>query len=268
MSASCLYTGAVMHRRLKPVEHKLRYRMFWTLLDLDEIPQLGSTLRFFSHERFNLFGFYNADHGDGSALPLQAQVKAHLDRAGIDLGGGKVQLLCLPRILGYAFNPISVYYCYHRSGKLMALLYEVHNTFGQRHTYLIPADDTHDGLLQRSLKSFYVSPFMDMDIAYTFRVQPPAERVTLTIEGADKRGPVIVASLAGKRRALTNAALLLAFFSYPLLNLVVVGGIHWEALKLWIKGMRLRPRPPAPQPITVVASPASHAVESHGRHHV
>jgi hypothetical protein len=258
-----------MHRRLKPVEHKLRYRMFWTLLDLDEIPQLDGALRFFSHERFNLFGFYNADHGDGSALSLRAQVDAHLNRAGIDLGGGKVRLLCLPRILGYAFNPISVYYCYHRNGKLMALLYEVHNTFGQRHTYLIPSGDTQDGpLLQRSLKSFYVSPFMDMDIAYTFRVQPPAERVALAIEGADARGPVIVASLAARRRALTDAALLLAFFSYPLLNLVVIGGIHWEALKLWIKGMRLRPRPPAPQPITVVASAAAHATKSNGRHHV
>ena len=265
MTQSCLYTGTVMHRRIKPRAHKLRYRVFWTLLDLNELPALGQTLRLFSLERFNLFGFYTADHGDGSSTPLRVQAEKHLMDAGIDLDGGTIKLLCMPRILGFVFNPISVYYCYRRDGALAALIYEVHNTFGQRHSYLIPIDTASEALEQRCLKSFYVSPFMDMEISYTFRIQKPDERVALTIQGADAQGPVIVASLAGQRRNLTDGTLLKTFFVFPLLTLTVVAGIHWEALKLWIKGMRLRPRPPAPGAITIVRQPPQ---TSYGTHHV
>lgn len=176
----------------------------------------------------------------------------------------------MPRILGFTFNPISVYYCYRGDGALAALLYEVHNTFGQRHSYLIPVEDgaADEPLEQRCLKSFYVSPFMDMDIAYTFRLQPPTNRIALVIDGSDSQGRVIVASLAGKRRALTDGVLLAAFAAFPLLTLKVVAGIHWEALKLWIKGMRLRPRPPAPAAITIVRRPVLRTQETYGRHHV
>lgn len=268
-SNSCLYTGTVMHRRFKPKQHRLSYRVFWALLDLDELPALARKLRLFSREGFNLFGFYNADHGDGSATPLRTQVEAHLTKTGIDLDGGSIRLLCMPRLLGFAFNPISVYYCYHRDGRLTALLYEVHNTFGERHSYLIPVEDgaSTEPLEQRCLKAFYVSPFMDMDISYTFRLQPPAERIALVIDGADSQGRVITASLAGERRELTDGALLASFAAFPLLTLKVVAGIHWEALKLWIKGMRLRPRPPAPAALTVVPHqnlPSS----AYGSHHV
>jgi DUF1365 family protein len=262
MTSSCLYAGTVMHRRIKPRPHKLNYRVFWTLLDLDELAQINRTLRLFSLERFNLFGFYNADHGDGSRQPLRAQVEQHLAAANMNLEGGAVRLLCMPRMLGFVFNPISVYYCYHRDGALMALLYEVHNTFGQRHSYLIPVGDQKGGPLeQRCLKAFYVSPFMDMDMSYVFRAQPPTDRIALIIEGSDAEGAVLVASLAGNRKALSDGALLNAFISFPLLTLKVVAGIHWEALKLWIKGMRLRRKPPAPGPITIVpqALPASDA---------
>lgn len=253
MTESCLYTGTVMHRRIKPKAHRLRYRVFWTLLDLDELPSLDKALRLFSLKKFNLFGFCTADHGDGSATPLRIQTEKNLADAGIDLEGGVIKLLCMPRILGFVFNPISVYYCYHRDGVLMAIIYEVHNTFGQRHSYLIPVEGpSGEALEQRCLKAFYVSPFMDMNISYTFRIQKPAGRVALAIQGADKEGPVIIASLAGSRRELTDRALLSAFFVYPLLTITVVAGIHWEALKLWIRGMRLRPRPPAPSAITIV----------------
>jgi DUF1365 family protein len=265
---SFLYTGTVLHRRIKPKAHKLRYRVFWTLLDLDELPALDKTLRLFSLERFNLFGFYTADHGNGSAVPLRAQAEKHLAAAGIGLDGGAIRLLCMPRILGFVFNPISVYYCYHRNGALKALLYEVHNTFGQRHSYLIPVDAVaSEPLEQQCLKAFYVSPFMDMDIAYRFRVQPPSDRVTLVIESADAQGPVLIASLAGTRQALTDTALLRAFVSFPLMTLKVVAGIHWEATKLWLKGMRLRPRPPAPAPLTIVSQPRLRATSAYGTSH-
>ena len=267
-TASCLYIGTVMHRRFKPHAHRLNYRVFWCLLDLDELPRTAAGLRFFSLRGFNLFGFRNADHGDGSSRPLRTQVEEHLATAGIDLGGGAIRLLCMPRLLGFVFNPISVYYCYDRSGVLKALLYQVHNTFGQRHSYLIPVDSRPDEPLeQRCLKAFYVSPFMDMDITYCFCVQPPQERVALVIEGSDAQGPVLIASLAGERHALTDGALLRAFVSFPLMTLKVVAGIHWEALKLWIKGMRLRPRPAAPSPITIVARPQLQASDAYGISH-
>lgn len=267
-TASCLYTGTVMHRRFKPRAHRLSYRVFWCLLDLDQLPNLPSRLRFFSLKGFNLFSFRNADHGDGSQRPLRAQVEAHLATADIDLGGGAIRLLCMPRLLGFVFNPISVYYCYDRGGALKALLYQVHNTFGQRHSYLIPVDsDAGTPLEQRCLKAFYVSPFMDMDIAYRFRVQPPDDRVALVIESSDTQGTVLFASLAGERKALTDAALLRAFLSFPLMTLKVVAAIYWEALLLWIKGMRLRPRPPASSPITIVARPVLQTSEAHGIGH-
>ena len=255
-----------MHRRIKPKVHKLRYRVFWTLLDLDELPALGKKLRLFSLERFNIFGFHTADHGDGSAISLRVQAEKHLADAGIYLEGGRIALLCMPRILGFVFNPISVYYCYCRDGALTALIYEVHNTFGQRHSYLIPVDaGPGETLEQRCPKAFYVSPFMDMEISYTFRIQRPDERVALTIKGADTEGLVIVASLAGSRRILTDGTLLKTFFLFPLLTLTVVAGSHWEALKLWIKGMRLRPRPPAPSAVTIVRHQPQ---TSYGTHHV
>jgi DUF1365 family protein len=265
---SCLYTGTVMHRRFKPRAHKLSYRVFWALFDLDELPRLSARLRLFSLERFNIFGFRNADHGDGSGRPLRQQVEAHLAAAGIALDGGAIRLLCMPRLLGFVFNPISVYYCYHRDGALKAMLYEVHNTFGQRHSYLIPVDaDSSEPLEQRCLKAFYVSPFMDMDIAYRFRVKPPAERVTLVIESADAKGPVLTASLAGTRQELTDAALLRTFAAFPFMTLKVVAGIHWEAAKLWVKGMRLRPRPPAPEPLSIVAPTRSPFPNAYGNSH-
>jgi DUF1365 family protein len=255
-----------MHRRIKPKAHSLRYRVFWTLLDLDELPTLGNKLRLFSLERFNLFGFYTADHGDGSDVRLRTQAEKHLADADIDLEGGRIKLLCMPRILGFVFNPISVYYCYQRDNTLAALIYEVHNTFGERHSYLIRVDAMPgEALEQRCLKSFYVSPFMDMEISYRFRIQKPDERITLTIQGEDKEGPVIVASLTGQRRTLNDGTLLKTFFVFPLLTLTVVAGIHWEALKLWIKGMRLRPRPPAPGAVTIVRQPPQ---STYGTHHV
>lgn len=266
-TASCLYTGTVMHRRFKPHAHRLTYRVFWCLFDLDELPRLPARLRLLSLKGFNLFGFRTADHGDGSGRPLRVQVEAHLAKAGIDLEGGAIRLLCMPRLLGFVFNPISVYYCYGRAGALKALLYQVHNTFGQRHSYLFPVDAKPDEELeQRCLKAFYVSPFMDMDIAYRFRVQPPQERVALAIESSDAQGLVLIASLAGERQPLTDTALLRAFVSFPLMTLKVVAGIHWEALLLWIKGMRMRPRPPAPSPITIVSRPMQTA-EAYGNSH-
>lgn len=252
---STLYAGAVMHRRLRPRPHRLRYRVFWMLLDLDEIDSLPRGLRLFSHNRFNAVSFYDADHGDGSGRPLRPQVERHLETAGIDLEGGSIRLLCMPRIFGYGFNPLSVFFCYRNDGSLAALLYEVHNTFNQRHSYLIPVAASAAVIDQQCRKKFYVSPFMDMDLGYRFRVAVPGDRISVAISAADRDGPLLTAALNGRRRVLTDGTLFRLLLGYPLLTLKVIGAIHWHAARLWLKGARLRPRPAAPaMPVTHVGA--------------
>jgi DUF1365 family protein len=256
--ASALYVGSVMHQRLRPVAHRLSYRVFTLLLDLDELPALAQRLRWFSLNRFNLFSFHEADHGDRSGANLRDHVARQLQAAGLPCDG-PIRLLAMPRILGHVFNPLSVYFCHAADGSLRALLYEVHNTFGQQHSYLIevpPHEAQAARLVQQCDKGFYVSPFMPMALRYRFVIEPPAaERAALRIGigAADAEGTVLHAQWNTERRALTDAALLRVFFSHPLLTLKVVAGIHWEALRLFAKGLRLQPRPAPPAaPVTVI----------------
>lgn len=251
---SALYFGEVMHQRVRPRRHRLSYRVFFLFADLDELADLNGRLPLFSHNRLNLFSFFDKDHGSGDNGPLRRWVELQLAEAGIDLGGGAIRLLCFPRVLGYVFNPLTVYFCYRPNGDLAAILYEVSNTFGERHTYLVPVEaDGAAVLSHRCDKEFYVSPFNAVEGGYSFRVEPPAESVSVVINQSDAEGPLLHAVLRAKRVPLTQAALLTAFVRYPLLTLKVIAGIHWEALRLWGKGLRLvdRPRPPA-RPVTVV----------------
>jgi DUF1365 family protein len=160
----------------------------------------------------------------------------------------------MPRIFGYGFNPLSVYFCYQRDGSLAAMLYEVHNTFRERHAYLIPVDRAAGMVIdQRCRKRFYVSPFMDMDMNYRFRVALPEERIAVAIRAADQDGLLLAAALSGDRVAMTDATLLRLLATHPLLTLKVIGAIHWHALRMVLKGFRLRPRPrPPAAPVTVV----------------
>ena len=256
--ASGLYDGAVTHQRLTPRRHRLRYRLFQLLLDLDELPDLDRRLKLFGHNRFALFSLYDRDHLAGEARPLRSQIEAMLDEAGIDSGGGPIRLLCMPRLLGYVFNPISIFYCHRPSGDLAAVVLEVNNTFGERHTYVVEAaPDAGARVVRRGCaKAFFVSPFMGLDMTYDFRLAAPDDTVTTAILGRGPDGaPIITAAFAGARRELGDGPLARAFFSHPLLTLKVVLAIHWEAAKLLAKGVRLRTKPPAPEhSITVMAA--------------
>ena len=256
-SAPGLYVGAVTHHRLRPREHKLAYRMYSLLLDLDGLQELDAKLRLFSLDRFNLFSFHSGDRGDGSGRPLRAQVEAAMRGVGVEPDGGKILLLTMPRLLGWAFNPLSVFYCHRQSGELAAVLWEVDNTFGERHAYMIPVKGEADGeIVQACPKEFHVSPFMNMALDYVFRLRVPDEKLSLAINVSDPAGLLFTARFNAHRRDLTDANLLRIFFSLPLLTLRVVGGIHWEALKLWRKGVGLRPKPPPPaEPISFVTLP-------------
>lgn len=256
--ASGLYPGLVVHGRTRPQAHALRYRIFMLLVDLDEAPALGQALRLFGFDGPAAFSLHTRDHGDGSDQPLKGQVEAHLRQAGLPCGG-PVRLLCMPRVLGGVFNPLSVYFCHGPDGALSAILYEVNNTFGDRHSYLIPAPVAEGETLRQTIdKGFYVSPFMDMGLTYAFTIRPPGERVAVSIQVADGDGPLLSASFAGARRPLSDRALFGAWLSHPWMTLGVMGAIHWEALKIWLKGGRLRPRPAPPAlPVTVAPQAAT-----------
>ena len=257
--ASALYRGRVMHRRTRPKAHMLTYRVFWLLLDLTEIDRLDQRVRLFSRNRFNLLSFHDRDHGDRSGAALRPQIETWLARSGVDIAGGPIRLLTMPRVLGYVFNPISLFYCHHADGRLAAVVYEVTSTFGVRHAYVIPvpAEDQASGLIrQRAAKALHVSPFMGMEMDYEFRGRAPGDRLDLTINGLDSQGLLITAAMSAGRRPLKDGAVLSAVAAIPLLTLKVVAAIHWEALKLWMKGVRLRSAPPpAREPVTLQRRP-------------
>lgn len=247
---SAVYVGHVAHRRLRPRVHTFRYRAYWLLIDIDELPRLDRRLRLFSLNRWNLFSFYDRDHTRIDAQPLRQALHTQLEASGIDLAGGAIRSLCMPRVLGFVFNPLSVHFCHHADGRLAAIVYEVHNTFGQRHSYLVGVPRSLAGLplvKQGCAKRFYVSPFMEMEMDYRFKVRPPADDVSVVICGDDRDGALIVASMTGQRRPLTDAMLVRQFFSLPFLTLKVVAAIHWEALRLWLKGVKLVARPAPPR---------------------
>ena len=261
--SSCLYFGRVMHARLRPFSHRFAYRVFSLFVDLDELPDLSSKLMLFSHNRWNLFSLFDRDFGPRDGRPLKDWIEEKLAAGGIELPDGRVRLLCFPRLFGYVFNPLSVWFCYDAEERLVAVLYDVSNTFSEAHGYLFKvAQDREPGqaIEQQCSKKFYVSPFMDMEATYRFRLVEPDARLALRIdqETADGRG--FVATHKARQVPLSDLSLLRACFAYPLMTLKVIGGIHWEALHLWRKGARLRPRPAPPALDVTVVGAASRSL--------
>lgn len=241
---SALYEGTVRHTRLRSPSHDFRYRVYYMLLDLDELDDLDRRLRLFSLDGFNLFGFRPSDHGPADGSPLRPWAEALLAEAGIEIEGGRILLLAYPRVLGYVFDPISVWYCYGPEGDLRGVLHEVRNTFGHRHTYVVPVASA--GLSHEAHKHLHVSPFNDMDQSYAFEMTEPGRRLALGIRVTDANGPLLRAGFGLRRLELTDRNLAKLFVTHPLLTLKVIGGIHWQALKIWLKGGKYHPVPEPP----------------------
>lgn len=256
---AAIYRGEVVHERLRPKHHKLRYRVFSLLVDLDQIAELGQSFRLFSHNRFNLFSFHDRDHGPGDGHDLAGHIRALLAQAGLADYGARILLLSYPRMLGYVFNPLSVYFCLDGAGRIGAVAYEVSNTFHERKTYLLAAEGGGGGsLYQKCAKSFYVSPFNTARGAYSFHIQPPDERVGIGVALRDEQGPLLRAHFAGAREPMSERTLAKLALRYPLMTLKVIGGIHLEALRLWWKGVPLARRQAAPgYSVEFVAAAAS-----------
>ena len=246
MTASALYVGSVAHQRYHPKPHRLKYRVFSTLIDLDELPLLNDRLRLFGYNRSRMFSLLDRDHGSGDGGNLKLFVREQLRRAGISDADGPTLLLCYPRFFGYVFNPLSTYYCCDRNNNIRALLYEVCNTHGERHCYLIPVDAYDKTIRQTCRKEFFVSPFMPMDCEYSFTVSPPGKRLSIAIRQTQGDLHLLDAWFSGQRQPLTDRNLLRAAMQLPLMTLKVIVGIHWEALKLWGKGLRIYPHQDPP----------------------
>ncbi len=242
MTASALYVGKVHHRRLRPKVHALAYRVFQLYLDLDEAQALSDESRVFGFNRTRLISLHERDHGDGSDVPLKTQIERKAAAAGFATGG-PVRMLTLPRVLGYAFNPITLFFCHDAEGELSAVVHQVNSTFGERCFYVLPANGG-DVVEQTAAKKMHVSPFLAMDHAYAFRVTRPAEVFALGIKVTRDGATFLTASFTGERRPFTDKALLAAWAQHPLLTVKVIAGIHWEALKLFLKGVPLVPFPP------------------------
>jgi len=254
MLTSALYNGVVVHKRVRPVMHSLRYHVFSLLIDCDDLPGLGRRLHLFSYNRLNLCSLHDADHGDGT--PIAAYLRQISAQSGVD-GIERFMMLCYPRVLGYVFNPVTVYFGVNAGNEPLLIVYEVNNTFGERQTYVVPVEqDKPAGTVHQSCaKAFYVSPFNSVDGRYSFHVTPLGEDITVGIALHTEEGPLLKAFFRGQRELLSDRTLAKALARTGWLSVKVISAIHYEALKLWFKGLRLMPRPRRPKSAIAYVSP-------------
>ena len=237
---SCIYNGEVTHTRFKPVRHFLKYKTFSLLIDLDEINLLDKSIGIFSHNKFNIFSFYDKDHGDRDGGNLKDWVISNLKKFQIKENITNIKVLCYPRILGYVFNPLSIFYCYEKD-KLVAIFYEVKNTFNEQHTYIFKIKNNEE-IIQKCRKKFYVSPFMDMETFYNFKLLNPKDKLSVFIKQTDADGTILTATQTGDKKEFSFKQLAINFIKYPLMTIKIISSIHYEALLLWKKGAIYRKR--------------------------
>ena len=253
---SSLYECHIMHARFSPRQHRFLYRIFLFALDLDELDSLDRHLPLFSTRRANLYRFHDRDFlptgeprynatASAESNPmgcspgsLKERVLGYLSAHGVDLSGGRVVLITLPRVLGYLFNPVSFYFCYDRAGAPVAAIAEVTNTFKEMKPYLLGPDAqaaTRGEFRIRVPKQFYVSPYSDVDVAFDFTLRAPGERLSVQIDDYVGAERTLTSVLTGKRRELTGARLAWFTLKYPFITLRVISLIHWHAFRLWLK---------------------------------
>ncbi len=250
-AAAALCVGRVFHKRLRPFENAFSHAVFFLRVPLSQLDRIGN--RWLSRNSFNLLSFVDRDYGPRDGTSLEAWMRALLKREGIRTADGEIVLQTFPRLLGYVFNPVSVWYCHDRAGQLRAALCEVNNTFGERHNYLVVHDDqrpidANDWLSAR--KVFHVSPFCAVTGHYRFRFQQDADRAFAQIDyfdGANDADKLLVTTLHGTPEVLTSGSTLRAFIRHPLMTFAVVFRIHSQAVTLWLKRLPYfrKPEPPS-----------------------
>ena len=238
INSSCIYNGQVIHKRFKPKEHFFKYKVFSLLLDLSELSLLDRELKIFSYNKFNILSFYDIDHGPRDGTSLISWVKENLNNNNINSNEIKIKLLCYPRVWGYIFNPLSIFFVYDKNSKLISILYEVKNTFGEQHTYVFKIDKENQLLEHSCKKKFHVSPFIEMNCLYYFKILKPTDKLSVVINQNDDSGKLLFASQDGLKNELNNKNLMISYISNPLMSFKIIGAIHFEAFKLWIKGIK------------------------------
>ena len=247
--AASLYFTRVMHRRTEPRPYRFVYKVFSLLLDIDRLEETAVRLRLLSHNQPNLFAFYDGDHGPRDGTPLRPWIEGILREHGIELDGGQILLLCFPRLFGYTFNPLSIWYCLGADGAPRAVLCEVHNTFGENHSYLL-----HTGgqklswpVRDQATKRFHVSPLMALEGRYRFRLSEPGDDLAVFVQAIQQGRLLLSAAQVGQGEALTDRGLIKALARTPLMTFKVVAAIHWQALKIWLRGTPFYPKPEPPK---------------------
>lgn len=233
---SALYECRVMHHRLRPKEHRFNYRVFYLWLDLDELDDLHRSLRIFSRNRRNIFSFYDCDHLDLGETTTKENLLHWLANHEVAVADiSRVRLLTFPRVFGYIFNPVCFYFCFDAEDRPLCAVAEVTNTFHEQKPYLLLNRDSDGRFRLITPKHFYVSPFSSLDLCFNFKLRMPGDHLDIHIDDIDGDGPVLLSSVVGERRTLTDARLLWVMLKYPLLTLRVIFLIHWHALLLWMK---------------------------------
>ena len=235
---SYIYTGTVIHKRFKPKVHTFNYKVFSLLIDLSEINLLQKTLKVFSYNRFNIISFFNKDHGPRDGTSLKNWVIDNLKKNKIESNDIQIKLLCYPRIFGYVFNPLSVFYVYNKNSDLISILYEVKNTFGEQHTYIFKTKKEKNLIQHMCKKKFHVSPFIQMNCVYFFRLLKPGNKISVIIDVQDPVGKILYASQDGLKSELNNSNLIKSYLKHPLMTFKIIIAIHFEAFKLWTKGIK------------------------------
>jgi len=235
---SSIYNGTVIHKRFKPKTHYFKYSVFSLLIDLSELETLDKKIKFFSFNKFNLISFFEKDHGSRDGSSLIKWVKKILYENNIQYNNITIKLLCYPRIFGYVFNPLSVFFIYDNNEKLISILYEVKNTFGEQHTYIFKVENDSKLFQHNCAKKFHVSPFIEMNCNYFFRILKPGEKISIIIDQYQINEKILYASQDGNRANFNSKELLKSYLKHPLMTFKIISAIHYEAFKLWTKGVR------------------------------
>jgi uncharacterized protein len=248
-SDAMIFAGRVVHKRLRPKRHGLSYRVFTLLLDVDQLDAVARRCRLFSRNRFNVFSFHDKDHGPGDGTAIKDVAVQCLLNAGRPFENRRIFLLTYPRVFGYVFSPLSVFYVYAPDGGLETLIYEVNNTFGERTSYVVAAGEIASGgvYAQACTKEMHVSPFASGVGGYKFRVIDPGREAVVAVLLSDADGALIKTHFRGASETLNDRALAGLLVRYPLFTLKVIAAIHYEALKLWLKGVPLFDRHISPR---------------------
>ena len=238
MINSAIYNGQVIHKRFKPKVHYFKYKVFSLLIDLSELEKLDQNVNFFSFNKFNLISFYEKDHGERDGSSLKLWVKKNLEKNKIQVNNIKIKILCYPRIFGFVFNPLSVFYVYNLDDQLISILYEVKNTFGEQHTYIFKVTKDSNLIQNNCSKKFHVSPFIEMNCNYFFRLLKPGNKISVVIDQYENENKILYASQDGVRSDFSTKQLVKSYLKHPVMTFKIILAIHFEAFKLWAKGIK------------------------------